>query len=589
MTRREGKMETRKNGNMRKSGMRGIVLIVMVFCALLQAAPAFAQEDALQAMTEMEFVDFLRQYRDPASHVVTPGIDGASHRGKCGFAVMSEAARRLEIASPAAAADIRALLAPKARQTSIFSPSGRFRIFYDTSGTDAAALLAGDTARIPNSAHAFAQAVAEVFDSVYQVEVVDIGYMAPPFEETQTTYNISIMEFDGDPYGQTLFSLPLPSSGTVRPTYACRMEIDNDFLEFETRGLDGLRVTAAHEFHHMVQLGSYGLWSSDRWMHEMSSTYHEVALYPDIKDYFQYIRTYMRTPERPMWLWGIDGYELVLWPLYLEKHYDRMLMRDFWTGMRAVEPMTAMRDAIQARGGDMGEDLCSWAQTNFYTGYRSSKLETPVYDDAPALARATMYANQELVAESAKINGNLAATGAMYLRVYRGIDTVSFVVANTSMVGAIGRNSSGTAYELEVRSTGWNDDYTPLNNGWAYRFTVGEANALCLAVLEGGSSSAVERELPFPNPYHPDAFSRMQFPVPRNVTVNRADLYVYSSSMNLIARRESQPIELDDNYGAFVAYDVRTDTGAELPSGVYFYFMKYGGETKTGKFAVVRR
>ncbi len=569
--------------------MRGIVPVAVFIALLLQAAPALAQEDPLRAMTEMEFVDFLRQYRDPASHVVTPGTGAAPHRGKCGFGVMSEAARRLEIASPAAAADIRALLAPKARHTSIFSPSGRFRIFYDTSGTDAAALLTGDTARIPNSAHAFAQVVAEVFDSVYQVEVTDIGYIAPPFEETQTTYNISVQEFNGDPYGQTLFSLPLPSSGTVRPTYACRMEIDNDFLEFETRGLNGLRVTAAHEFHHMVQLGSYGLWSTDRWMHEMSSTYYEAVLYPAIKDYFQYVRTFMRNPERPMWIWGGDGYELVLWPLFLEQQYDRTLMRDFWTGMRAVEPMTAMRDAIQARGGDMGNDLCSWARTNFFTGYRSSQLETPVYDDAPALARATMYASQELVAESAKINGNLAPTGAMYLRIFRGIDTVSFVVANTSVAGAIGRRSSGTSYEMEVRASGWDNSFTPLNNGWAYRFTAGEANALCLAILEGGSSSAVERDLPFPNPFNPSEFSRMQIPVPRNTSVNRADLYIYSASMNMIARRESQPIELDDNYGAFVGFDVRTDTGAELPSGVYFYFLKYGRETKTGKFAVVKR
>lgn len=571
---------------MKKRSGQLILTVAMVF---MTAGSAFAQQDVLQEMTDMQFVDFLRQYRDPASLVVVPGGEGGTQRRKCGFAVISEAARRLETAGPAVAADIRALLEPQARQTSIVSPSGRFRIYYDTTGVDEAAMLAGDTLRLPNSAHDYALAVALVFDSVYQAEVTDIGFDAPPFEETLTKYEIFVLELPGSLYGQTLFNLPLPSSGTVRPTYASHVEIDNDFLEFETRGLNGIRVTAAHEFHHMVQLGTYGLWMTDQWMHEMSSTYFEEALYPQVNDYFQYVRTFMRNTDRAMWIWGKDGYELVLWPLFLQHKYDRTIMRDFWIRMRQVEPITAMRDVIQSRGGDLGADLCAWANANFFTGYRAAKLTPPVYDDAPGLARAQILANQELVGESAKVNGSLAPTGAVYVRVFRGIDTVSFVVANTSVSAAIARNPAGVAFELEVRALGWDNSYAPLGNGWAYRFTVVEANALCLGVLEGGSSSAAERDLPFPNPFNPNEFSRIQFPLPRSITVNRADLYVFSASMNLVARREGQAIELNDDFGAFVGFDARTESGVSLPSGVYFYIIKYGSASKTGKFAVVKR
>ncbi|MFA6233518.1 MAG: hypothetical protein WC824_04925 [Bacteroidota bacterium] len=571
---------------MKKRSGQWILTVAMVF---MTAGLAFAQQDVLQEMSDMQFVDYLRQYRDPASLVVVPGGEGGTPRRKCGFDLISEAARRLETAGPAVAADIRALLEPQARQTSIVSPSGRFRIYYDTSGMNEAALLEGDTLRIPNSAHDYALAVALVFDSVYQAEVTDIGFDAPPFEETLTKYEIFVLDFRGSLYGQTLFNLPLPPSGTVRPTYASHMEIDNDFLAYETRGLNGLRVTAAHEFHHMVQLGTYGLWMTDRWMHEMSSTYFEEALYPQVNDYFQYIRTFMRNTDRAMWIWGSDGYELVLWPLFLQAKYDRTIMRDFWIGMRQVEPITAMRDVIQTRGGDFGADLCTWANANFFTGYRAAKLTPSVYDDAPALTRAQMFANQELVGESAKVNGSLAPTGAVYVRVFRGIDTVSFVVANTSVSAAIARNPAGVAFELEVRAIDWDNSYTPLGNGWAYKFTAVEANALCLGVLEGGSSSAAERDLPFPNPFNPNEFSRIQFPLPRSITVNRADLYVFSASMNLVARREGQAIELDDNFGAFVGFDGRTESGVSLPSGVYFYIIKYGSASKTGKFAVVKR
>ena len=567
--------------------MRVLYLVLLVLAAAGRMA---AQDDVLRTMSDAQFVDYLRQYRDPASLRVVSGTDGITREGKCGFGVAAEAARRLETAGPAEAGDIQALLAPQLRQTWLISASGRFRIYYDTSGTHAAALLAGDTLRIPNTAHDYARKVAEVFDSVYATEVEEFGFTPPPFEEALTEYAIYVQDFRGSVYGQTIFNLPLPVSGTARPCYASHMEIDNDFLGYETRGLDGLRVTAAHEFHHMVQLGTYGLWLNDRWMHEMSSTYFEEAAYPHINDYFQYIRTFMRSTERTFWSWGADGdgYELVLWPMHLATKYDRTIVRDVWTGMRQVEPMTAMRDVIQARGGDMAADLCAWAGANFFTGYRTGLVTPPAYDDAPALALASMHASQELVGASAVVNAAVAPTGAVYVRIYRGIDTVSFVVANTNVAAAIARNGLGVGFELEVVTTGADEHHTALNNGWAYRFTAAEPNALCLTVLEGGSSAVVNRDLPFPNPFRTREFSRLHFPLPRDVSSNRADLYIYSVGMDLVARRESQPVELDDTLGAFVGFNGKSDQGKTLPTGVYFYHLRYGDEKKTGKFLVVQ-
>lgn len=567
--------------------MRVLYLVLL----LVGGTGMVAAQEGLRSLSDAQFVDYLRQYRDPALLTVAPGTGGGVPDGKCGFGVISEAARRLETAAPFVAGEIRALLAPQARQTSLISASGRFRIYYDTSGNDAAALLAGDTLRIPNSAHAYARKVAEIFDSVYATEVEEFGFTPPPFEETLTEYAIYVRDFRGSVYGQTIFNLPLPASGTARPCYASNMEIDNDFLGYETRGLDGLRVTAAHEFHHMVQLGTYGLWINDRWMHEMSSTYFEEAVYPRINDYFQYIRTFMRSTERTFWGWAADGYELVLWPMYLATRYHPTIVREIWTGMRQIEPMTAMRDAIQTRGGDMAADLCAWAGANYFTGYRAGFITPPrtqVYDDGPVLAHSKVHASQELVGNSAVLNGTVAPTGALYLRVFRGLDTVSFVVANTDVAGAIARNGLGIGFELEVITSGADEHHTALDNGWAYRFSPAVSNVLCLTVLDGGSSSTVHRDLPFPNPFRTREFSRLQFPLPRDITSNRADLYIYSVSMDLVARRESQPIELDDALGAFVGFNGKNDQGGTLPSGVYFYHLRYGNDTKTGKFLVVQ-
>lgn len=448
-------------------------------------------------------------------------------------------------------------------------------------------MLADDNLRIPGSAHAFANSVAAIFDSVYHVEVEEAGFDPPPFEETKAQYNVYIIQYGGVFYGSVTFGLPR-TSGTVKPTYASYMEIDNDFLEYKTKGLNGLRVTAAHEFHHMIQLGTYGMWGGDTWMHEMTSTYYEEVVYPSINDYFQYIRDFMDKTERPFWIWGSmrSGYELALWPQFLENRFDHDLMRDVWTRMRKVEPITAMDEAIRARGGDMSAALCLWAQTNFFTGYRADRLPARLYDDAAALATARVL-GQQLVGTRATIHSSLAATGSMYLRVFNGLDTVSFVVANTDVAEAIKRSSRGIEFELDVRSAEWDENFTKLDNGWAYRFHADVANALCVSVVEGGSAPSADSDLPFPNPFDPTEFSRICFPLPRNAPVNRADLYIYSASMNLISRRESQPIELDNTAGAFVAFDGKNEDGTPIPSGVYFYHLRFGNETLTGKFAVV--
>lgn len=560
---------------------------VTVLCGCILISAAQGQTESFSLMDDRAFIEYLRAYRHPLASAATATHTPNTSGGKCGFALSAEARRRIGTAPPAVAEEILSLLAPLARQYSILSASGRFRIHYDTAEVEAAALLDERGMRRPGTAHDFARRAADLFDSVYQVMVVDIGYDAPPYEETMASYNVYVKDFGvGGDFGVTWTSFPRPS-GTVRPTFTCYIEIDNDYRGYRTAGLAGLAVTAAHEFHHMIQLGSYGLWSTDTWMHEMTSTYYEEALFPSADDYVYYIRDFMKNPERPFWFWQPGGgYELALWPLFLERSYDRRIMQESWSAMRRVEPFTAMRDAIRRRGGDMGTDLCGFARANYFTGYRAKKDPSPVYDDAGLMAAAKSI-DQRLTASAASIVNRLAPTGAMYCRFFSGLDTVSFVVANSSVEDAITRSSGGVGFELELRASATDPEFIPLANGWAYRFRAERSNTLCLIVAEGGSGITADRELPFPVPFNPVTDSRLHFPVPRSLESNRADLLIYSPSMDLIARRENQAVELDDLHGPIVSYDARTDHGIPLPSGVYFYLITFGTQSRTGKFAVI--
>ena len=552
---------------------------------------AQAQERALEELSNQEFVSFVRTLRNPQMLSVNAQQLPIPRGARCGFGISAEAVRRLPTMPPAQADDLRRLLSLQRRDVSVVSPSGRFRIHFDTTGYHSPALLDENFNRIPNTARAYADSVARIFDEVYEIEIGQFGFDPPPFRAGETEYQITILEFLGSYYGQTLFNAPLPNSGTARNTYATHMEIDNDFLRYDTRGLEGARVTAAHEFHHMVQLGTYGFWDSERWIHEMSSTYFEEAVYPEINDYFQYIGTFMRKTDLPMYAWSPDGYELVLWPLFLEYRYGDALMREVWEGMRQVEPVTATRNAIrdhQPVGGDFASDFCSWTTQNYFTGYRAERKSPNSYIDAAQLASVNPT-SLELVAASARMTGTLLPLCAAYLRVYRGLDSLTFVVSNSDIPSAIARSGTGVSYELEVRSTGYDDSWISLSNGWAYKFTASQPNALCVTLLEGGSAAMVERDVPFPNPFIPREHTRMQFPIPRDAEANRADLYLFSPSMEKVFGRESIAIELDDMTGAHVSWDGRGEGGDYLSSGVYFYVLQYGGERVTGKIAVVKR
>ncbi|MCB2204978.1 hypothetical protein KQI65_09535 [bacterium] len=587
------KLHKKMPGNMQ-------VLHIFVVLLLLPGLSAVAQsrEEALREMTDREFVDYLRAYRsgtlpEETNLAVQADPHSSGVHGRCGFTLGAEVSRRLQSAPPTIANEIRAITAPQAGQVSIVSPSGRFRVHYDTSGEHTPALLNAAGNRIPNTAHAYADSVAQIFDAVYALEVEQLGYESPPYRSGENEYQLYVEAFRTTDYGYTQFGNPLPTGGTVMPLYAAYMQIDNDFQGYPTSGLEGLRVTAAHEFHHMVQLGSYGFWSADTWFHEMASTYYEEVCYPEINDYHQYIQQFVRFPDRPWWQWMPQaGYELALWPLYLQHQYDQFVFRETWENMKQLEPITATRDAIrdhQPHSGDMAADVCNWARANFFIGYRAGKITSPVYDDAADFRKMSISASVELVGESATLTNLLSPLSAHYLQVYSGVDTLSFVVANTDIASAITRSAQSVQYELIVRRAGYDDSYTKLSNGWAYRFNVARENALCVSLVDGGTAAVVERTAPFPNPFNPREFSRMSFPLPRNIPVNRANLYIYSVSMNLLVRKENVAIELDDNTGVFVGWDGRSDNGEFLGSGVYIYMLTYQGGSETGKFAVVTR
>lgn len=217
-------------------------------------------------------------------------------QGKCGTSDMMLAiARWDQLTQQKRMAVVQALQRPQMQKDRL-SPSGRFRIHYDTVGPNAPALLTGgsDPQPIPNSQEQYIDSVSYYFERAWKLEVDTLGYLPPPSDGIEgggPEYDVYVEELGINLFGQTSWdpsAPPLESGSHVR--YATYIEIDNDFYKFRTSGMDALRITSAHEFHHSIQVGNYGMWATmpafDSWFYELTSVWMEHMAYPNIHDYY---------------------------------------------------------------------------------------------------------------------------------------------------------------------------------------------------------------------------------------------------------------------------------------------------------------
>ncbi|MDH7515195.1 MAG: hypothetical protein QHI48_04895 [Bacteroidota bacterium] len=569
------------------SASRRILRISAIgFVLLLFPALLTAQQQDWRQFSDEAFIAYLRSVREGR---VVQGVQGIAVHAPCRFDLTLETARRLSLISPALKQDLESLLRPLRTQTDIVSASGKFIVHFDTTGSNTPALLDAGGNRIPGTAHAYATALAVALDSAYEMEVVRAGYLPPPFETGRNTYAVYIREMVSD-YGWTVPVVQIPST-TVQPLYTTYMEIDNDFAgKYYTKGLDGARATVAHEFHHMIQLGRYGAWYSDRWVHEMSSTYYEDYVFDRINDYYQYLPDFFAHTERPLYAWGEWGYPLIVLPKMLEKRFPSGVLRGMWEGMQRYEPVTALDNALRNASppSDLTAEMCIFARWNYATGFRfADAAPEDRYDEGAVYPLVSFASTIELAGDTAAFGMYVPPLGTVFVRAFTGADTVAFSVTNIDVEAAKQRSASPAEFQLTVRKGPGGDEFTPIGNEWFYRFKTFSPGNLYLTVFAKGRVPDI-MALVYPNPYDPQRDGLIRFSIPSDIAAVTGELAVYSVSMDLVDRTTVN-VRSDALFGRYMPWDGTVSGGRPLGSGVYIYFIRIAGRTLSGKFAVVRR
>src|ERR1035437_10209840 len=213
--------------------MKKYVLIIYLFAGSISLFSQNIPKEQLDSL----FNDFIK-YKKAG---ITAGSVIKQEPVKCGFVLANSVRMHFNNFTYEQQQLLKPLLTRPNLQTSLVSPSGFFRIHYDTTGYNMTAYYT-DADLLHYSKQALLQmyldSTAIAADSAYNFEINYLGYPPPPPDSNaggDNKYDI-YLENLGDYYGDTQFD---SSKG---PSY---MEVNSNFTGFPTTGIYAVRVTVA--------------------------------------------------------------------------------------------------------------------------------------------------------------------------------------------------------------------------------------------------------------------------------------------------------------------------------------------------------
>jgi hypothetical protein len=306
----------------------------------------------------------------------------SSPQGRCGTMILAEA----ELHSDHFTAEQQSLLkAAFARPDSMdlplkyISPSGEFKFHYTTSGRDAvSAIDVGGASGVPD----YVEEVAAAFDSSFNLEINVLGYREPPVDDVDgPQYDVYIEGPSSGFYGLTTTDgEAVMTPGDDRKTF---IRVDNDFMNGQfTQGLDGARVTAAHEYFHAIQFGyRTTLTSNDAWYYELCSTWMEDVAYDEINDYYSLVPPFYARSGDPFNLFdrfSLYNYGASVWYHFLMKKYaDPKIVQRTW---EIIQDQSSIIGPIKqvlfehSQAMDFEDEFAEFAIWNYFTSNRADPI-----------------------------------------------------------------------------------------------------------------------------------------------------------------------------------------------------------------------
>jgi hypothetical protein len=455
------------------------------------------------------------------------------------------------------------------------SPSGKFRLNYVTTGSNAVPTADVNSNGVPD----YVEKAALYADQSYQLQVLQQGFRDPI---GPTPYQIYFEDLSY--YGYTQ-----PSGGTTF------IVVHNNFVDFPPNDdpegdiLGALKVTIAHEFKHAIQYAT-NQWTGDAgrvdWV-EMDATMMEEVTFPVVNDYYNYLNSgsIFRNPTRST----PGSYPYVTWML----HYTETLGIGFWVDVwnRVVangnQMISTMRAVLTDRNVSYTESFARNHAWHFASGTLSragygfsAKSEYPTAVSVSRIAIPDSLLAPELLPRSAaryySITRPQTAIGTISVTVIHSLPGTGVTLLAFGVDGSIReRIAKGDEMGTILLSTDWDWDEIAFLG-----LVVANANEFNTLSYQYRIDSETVPDVPTllanaPNPFNPATSIRFTLPERQRITV---DVY------DALGRRVAVLLDEERNAGR---YSIPFQASG-LASGVYVYRLVTPDQVLTGKMLLLR-
>jgi hypothetical protein len=487
------------------------------------------------------------------------------------------------------------------------SKSGKFLIHYTVEGVNKVDAIDKNMNGIPD----YVDSVAYYCDYVYKVECEDLGYIEPLSDGVSggsSAYDIYIMDTGNGMQGETFYGLTTndPCDIYPNPSRKCPsfIWIDNNYSRkdstiisptkktrsFGTFEYDALKVTLAHEFHHAVQF-SYGApINDDGFVNEMTSSFMEYRVFPDLNDYKRYISKMLSVGVQnyPFGTGSPEmGYEWCAFAKMCYLKYGDIPIKRIWELIEKTVPAyKAIDSALVESGSSLKQELYSVADWLYHTNTRSVAGEYfPESQEYPLMSfyREDNYSYPSFTESNSLLKLQLQATRVFYwVEKNFSADTLDFIVINQDVNSAIYNQSVKQDYLFTLSPIEKNCDSKLLNEKLCYSSQY-NVDKTAIRIYEHSGVALIASDYPFPNPYRRED-EYIAFPVERNKSINKKiTLTIFDAgNVQLYSRELNQ--EVINSRKVIVWRDIPSD----ISSGVYIYKLDDGDKSEIGKFTVKR-
>lgn len=497
---------------------------------------------------------------------------------KCGLFLINFVKQNIDLFSPEQQQILKSITGRPSTPFSIISQSGKFRIHYDTTAFEKPKYNA--SLSIEENLNMISSAI----DSTYNFEVNYLGYPSPPEDNGEggdNRYDIYIMNLGGGLYGYTETETHLGNQ-----KYTSFMVIDNDYAGYYSSGINGARVTLAHEFHHGIQMGNYILRFEDTFFYEITSTSMEEFVFDDVNDYYAYMPSYFNNPQKAFA--ENDGYNLAIWNIYLNENFGYDIMKRQWELMPSQRAMNAVSLSITERGSSFKHELNNFGVWTYHTKHRA--ILAKYFKEAGSYPLIKPLITKNFTSPDLVVTIFSKSTANNFIRFTNSFNTDTlFVLVTNGNVQAALTNISATdsfAYYLyDYPAAGSNK----VDSIFYSKFTTTNPQFWSIAeILDSVKMTEPQliTDYPYPMPfsYKTHLSGIINIPI-SSIMSSEIGLYIFSAGMELVYSNDKEPRDTQNKKR--VAWKVRDNQNRKLASGVYIYVIKDGEEIQKGKLVVL--